>query len=346
MATFKKRGKYWQAQVRRVGHDHQSRSFDSKGDAEAWARQVENEIDRGIFFDRREAERTTLADAFERYRKEVVPLKLHKSQENQRINRWLDSPLAKRMLANLRGADFAKHRDERRAAGRAENTIRLELAIVGHLFEMARKEWGMEYLQNPLNNIRKPSGSKSRDRRLKHGEFELLQRLLSESSNVYAAPAMVLAIETALRQGMLCNLEWKWVDLDACMIRIPVAFRGIKNKGVPAMLPLSTRAIAALRSLPGSTDGRVLATTQNALVMAFKTAKKRYMAECHAKGVDPTSLLDLRWHDLRHEAASRLSERGFDAIRIAAVTGHRPGSMQMVARYVHTESESLVAMLG
>jgi integrase len=89
-----------------------------------------------------------------------------------------------------------------------------------------------------------------------------------------------------------------------------------------------------------------LATTQNALVTAFKTAKKRYMAECHANGVDPTSLLDLRWHDLRHEAASRLSERGFDAIRVAAVTGHRPGSMQMVARYVHTESESLVAMLG
>ena len=60
MATFKKRGKYWQVQVRRVGHEHQSRSFDSKGDAEAWARQVENEMDRGIFFDRREAERTTL----------------------------------------------------------------------------------------------------------------------------------------------------------------------------------------------------------------------------------------------------------------------------------------------
>ena len=119
----------WQAQVRRRGYETLSRTFDAKKDAQDWARQVEHEMDRGIFFDRTEAERTTLADALERYRREVVPEKRHPYQENQRINRWLDYPITKRSLANLLGADFAAYRDARRAAGRAENTIRLELAL-------------------------------------------------------------------------------------------------------------------------------------------------------------------------------------------------------------------------
>jgi hypothetical protein len=99
------------------------------------------------------------------YRLDILPTKRHAYQENCRINRWLMNDLCYRTLANLKGADFAQYRDLRRQAGRAENTIRLELQLINHLFEMARKEWGMENLTNPLNNIRKPSGSKAHDRR-------------------------------------------------------------------------------------------------------------------------------------------------------------------------------------
>lgn len=92
-------------------------------------------------------------------------------RSNIRIDRRVRHDLAYRTLAGLRGVDFAKYRDDRRAAGRAENTIRLELQIICHMFEIARKEWGMEGLSNPLNNIRKPTGSQARDRRLRPGEF-------------------------------------------------------------------------------------------------------------------------------------------------------------------------------
>lgn len=333
----------WQAQVRRHGYEGLTRSFDSKSDAEAWARRIESEMDRGVYIDRTESERTTLAQALERYRREIVPASRHPYQENQRINRWLDYPLTKRSLANLRGADFAMYRDARRAAGRAENTIRLELALIGHLFEMARKEWGMEGLMNPLNNIRKPSGSKRRERRLLPGEQELLSRLLRESRNPWADPAMVLAIETALRQAMLFELQWSWVDLDAQLIHIPAACRGVENKSVPAELPLSSRALAALRALPRSFDGRVLATTQNAVVCAFKVAKKRHLDECERSGANP-QLLDLRWHDLRHEAASRLFERGLGEMEVASITGHK--TMQTLKRYTHLNARNLVAKLG
>jgi len=222
MAYISQRGAYWRAEVRRRGYKPVYRSFDTKQQAQQWARKVETEIDSGAYVDRTEAERTTLREALERYRREIVPEKRHPYQENRRIQRWIDNHLSHRTLANLRGADFAKYRDERRAAGRAENTIRLELQISSHLFEIARKEWGMEALMNPLKNIRKPSGSEARDRRLRPGEFEKLHALLSASGNPWAALAFELAIETSLRQGALFSVQWEWLDLESRVIGHPI----------------------------------------------------------------------------------------------------------------------------
>jgi len=52
---------------------------------------------------------------------------------------------------------------------------------------------------------------------------------------------------------------------------------------------------------------------------------------------------DLHFHDLRHEAVSRLVEAGLSDQEIAAISGHR--SMQMLKRYTHLRAEDLVAKL-
>lgn len=332
MATVTKRGKYWRAQVRRLGYPPQHKTFDTNAEAEAWARSVESEMDRGIFVSRVEAERTTLADALKRYKTEVCSRKAHPAQEYQRVARWLREPLAHRYLANLKGADFAQYRDMRRAAGRAENTIRLELALVSHLFEIARKEWGMESLLNPLKNIRKPSGSRERDRRLQTGEYDRIASALSASENPCAIQAFDLAIETSLRQGMLVQLQWEWIDLERQVVAIPASFRRHGNKGVPPVLPLSKRAVEVLKSLPVRSSGPVLPTTANALRCVWKRALK------------DLGIKDLRWHDLRHEAASRLFEKGLHPLEVASITGHK--SLTMLRRYTHLQPEALVAKLG
>ncbi|WP_103852211.1 tyrosine-type recombinase/integrase [Burkholderia pseudomallei] len=358
MAYISQRGEYWRAEVRRRGYKPVYRTFDTKQQAQQWARRVEGEMDAGSFVDRSAAERTTLAEALKRYRREIVPEKRHPYQEERRIDRWLANELAYRTLANLKGADFAKYRDERRAAGRAENTIRLELQVIRHLFEIARKEWGMEGLPNPLDNIRKPSGSKARDRRLRPGEFDKLKVLLSAGRNPWVAPAFELAIETSLRQGALFSLRWEWIDLMARIIRFPVDARGADNKGVPAVLPLSMRAANILRNLAtiaeGDTarlgraaygppdvrrdlSGPVFATSVNAVICVWKRALQ-------TAGKHDPELLTLRWHDLRHEAASRLFEKGLHPMEVASITGHR--SMQMLKRYTHLNPESLLAKLG
>ena len=332
MATLTKRGNYWRAQVRRLGFPPQSKTFDTNAEAEAWARATESEMDRGIFVSRAEAERTTFAEALERYKTTISSRKAHPAQDYQRISHWLRQPLAHRYLTNLKGADFAQYRDMRRTVGRAENTIRLELALVSHLFEIARKEWGMESLLNPLRNIRKPSGSRERDRRLVAGEYERIAEALAGSANRWVRPAFDLAIETSLRQGMLVQLRWEWVDLDRQTVTIPVAFRRHGNKGVPAVLPLSSRAVHVLRSLPQSATGPILATSANALRCMWKRTLKEL------------GIVNLRWHDLRHEAASRFFEKGLHPLEVASITGHK--SLTMLRRYTHLQPEALAAKLG
>lgn len=74
MATIKNRGEYqWEAQIRRKGYPAQRKTFETKADAQAWARMIESEIDRGIFVSRVEAERTAFHELIDRYISEVAP---------------------------------------------------------------------------------------------------------------------------------------------------------------------------------------------------------------------------------------------------------------------------------
>jgi len=58
----------------------------------------------------------------------------------------------------------------------------------------------------------------------------------------------------------------------------------------------------------------------------------------------PQHLVDLRFHDLRHEAASRLFERGLNSMEVASVTGHR--TLQILKRYTHLKAGELAQKLG
>ena len=337
MAYIQQRGEFWRAEVNRKGYKPVYHSFDTRKLAEKWVRRIEAEMDAGIFVDKTLANRTTLAEALEKYRLKILPEKLHPYQESKRIDRWLRHDLSYRTLGNLRGIDFAEYRDGRRADGRAESTIRLELSIISHLFVIARKEWNMPGLINPIQDIRMPSGSAERDRRLTREEYVCIRRHLRRSKNPYAVHAFDLAIETSLRQGTLFKLRWEWVNFSTQMIKIPKAARGPANKGVPPIIPMSTRTYAILRKLhakqpQGNAKGLILDTTPNAVVCIWKNTKEILRIE------------DLRWHDLRHEATSQFFEKGLQIMEVASMTGHR--SMQMLKRYTHLNPESFREKLG
>ena len=346
MPTIVKRGPYqWQAKIRRKGQEAQSKTFTSKPDALAWTRELESEMDRNVFHSRAEAERTTLAEALDRYGTEVSPRKKGATQELNRIKLWKKRPLASRHLATIKGTDLAKLRDERRAEGKAENTIRLDLALLSHVFETARKEWGMESLVNPVRNIRVPAGSKQRDRRLHGAEQQYLFDALRTSGFPLAAIVSEFAIETGMRQSEILRLTW-----GAIKTRNVALLADTKN-GSARGVPLSPRALEILAALrPALAAGRIFKIRDDRVRRSFaqscRRGKAQYLKDCAEQKLAPDKdfLDDLRFHDLRHEATTRFFERGLGLMEVASITGHK--TLSMLRRYTHLRPEDLAKKLA
>ncbi|HHB75188.1 MAG TPA: site-specific integrase, partial [Desulfobulbus sp.] len=104
MATIIKRGPYqWQAKIRKKGHKSVSKTFDYRVDAEQWARDIEVEMDRGVYISRREAETTTLREAFDRYIDEHILKNLsHAHREVNRVRVIQERDWGDRFLSTIR----------------------------------------------------------------------------------------------------------------------------------------------------------------------------------------------------------------------------------------------------
>jgi len=320
----------YRAQVRIRGHAPKTQSFTRRTDAKRWIEETKTAMRNGTVAST-EAEHTTLKEALERYLREVTPTKKGKVREASRINVWIKHPLAVRFLSQLQrsAADFAKYRDERRAAGKSDSTIRSELVLLSSLFKIARKEWGMESLRNPLANIAIPNPGRTNERsRLLVGDEEkrLLEALKAAGS--YFAPMAELAIESAMRQGELLVLTWADIDLETRVAKL----RTSKN-GAGRDVPLSNRAAEIIRSLPRaiSDAAPLFPVGQDSVIRTFRAA-------CNAAGI-----VNLKFHDLRHEAATRICGR-LPMHEAMSVTGHKTPSMLL--RYYHPRAEDLARKLA
>ena len=72
MATFRNRHGKWQARVQRKGQQPVSKSFQSKEDAQRWARQIESDIDKGSYTSQVLADKSLIKDVIARYVEEVT----------------------------------------------------------------------------------------------------------------------------------------------------------------------------------------------------------------------------------------------------------------------------------
>ncbi len=360
MATIRKRGEYqWEAQVRKKGFASQTKTFNTKAQAEAWAAVIESEMVRGLFVSRAEAERTTLGQIIDRYLAEVTPSHRGKAAESIRLRAMQRHALSPRCLASLSSYDFARYRDERLKGNPANGikpvkpaTVHRELGIFRQVIEHARREWGISVPENPLALVSRPKVQNARDRRLEQNEESYLFAALAVDStaekakrNPWVLPLVKLALESAMRQGELISLTWSNIDLKNATAYLPVTKNGDARE-----VPLSSRAVAILKEMPRTIDGKVFPITQNALQMAWERALTRaikaYKLDCSNNGVTPlpTFLLNLRFHDLRHEATSRLAEKLSNILELSSVTGHK--DLQMLKRYYHPKASELAKKLG
>jgi len=329
MASIIKRGNYWRVMIRRKGYEPQYSTFDTKQEALTWSREIESKMDRGVFVDRREAETTLLREAIERYKQEVTPSKKGAKQEVDRFKIILLDPVCNLSMAAIQGKHIAGYRD-RRLAGVSPSTVVRDLNLLGHVFTVAMKDWGMPLSANPVQMARHPRipADAARTRRLEGDEEERLLAACMEYKGQWLQAIVALAVETAMRRGELFGVQWKDVHIKHKQLHIDKT----KN-GEARDVPLSTRAIRILDGLPRSLDGRVFKfSTPDQITTQFHRA-------CLTAGIE-----NLRFHDLRHEATSRIAERVQDVHTLARITGHK--TLQMLIRYYHPRTEDLAAMLG
>lgn len=326
MATIRKRGSVWQAQVRRQGSTPIAKSFATKADAALWARDLERSIDRAeLPANIRDLERVSLADLLARYEAEVTPRKRGAKQERYKLQVIRSHAISAAPLAKLTPSTLCGYRDDRLKQVRA-GTVRRELALLQHCLEIARREWGTPLLKNPMQSITLPRPARARDRRLGPGDEQRLREAIRSHHAWYLGPLMELAVETSMRRGELLSLLWADVDLDKRTAHLPVT----KN-GDARTVALTPKAIAIFGSLPRS-DVRVFPVSGNAVRLSWERLQKR------------AGLQGLRFHDLRHEAISRLFEAGLSIPEVALMSGHR--DLRMLLRYTHLRPEVLADKLA
>ena len=340
MATIRERGPYqWQAQILRKGQSPQYKTFNNKADAEKWARQTEAEMDRGHFVSRKEAENTTLAEALDRFEREKNKKGIQ--QYTSLVNVWKRHPLSKRFLTTIQGKDIAEYRDNRLETVGAQ-TVLHEIGLLSRLYNTAIKEWGMGGLLNPVAQIRKPRMPKARDRRLWPGEVD---RIVATTESSFLPDLVLFAVETGMRQGEIARMEWEHIDLKKKVYLMPDDAQRKPTRNVP----LSPGALRILERISRRIDGKVWGVEPHSISQAFRKAvaraRKAYEQECEEKGQKPDTafLVDLTFHDLRHEATSRFFEKGLNPMQVAAITGHK--TLQMLKRYTHLKAEDLAELL-
>jgi integrase len=321
----------YQAKIRKAGFPAQSKTFTTRKDAERWIVEREAEMSRGTFVDTKAATTMTLRQAIERYIEEVTPRKRSAEQEKPRLRAMARSDMAAHSLANLTPKEVAKWRDERLKEVSGA-TVHRNLAILRHVIQIARKEWGIAIPTNPVSEISMPKVSNARERRLTTDEEKALLAACAQSRNTFLIDAVTLALETGMRQSEIVGLDWRHVDLTKRVAHLPITKNGSSRN-----VPLSSKAIEVLKSRPceevnGLRTGKVFES------VTPEAVKRAFIRACTRAGLE-----NLRFHDLRHEATSRFFEKGFQIMEVSTITGHK--TLSMLKRYTHLSAEELAKRL-
>ncbi|MCO5401516.1 tyrosine-type recombinase/integrase [Ralstonia soli] len=327
MASIRHRGNKWQARITRKGFPPEVKTFNTRKEAEQWARSAEADMDRGSFVSRSQAEANTLEDIIDRYITDVCPTQRGGTDAVIRLRATCRNTLAKLSMAALTPKVLAAFRDERLKQVKPATVIR-DLAYLSAIINHARREWDIN-ITNPVALIRKPPTPQGRDRLLLADEEDRLLAALAPTGrrSPWLRPMMILSLETAMRRGELLQLRWSNINLEN-----QTAFLPMTKNGTARTVPLSRKAVDLLRELPRCIDGRVFPVNAPAHHAAFKRACKR------------AGLVDLHWHDLRHTAITRLAAKLPNLIELAAVSGHR--NLAMLKRYYHPSAVELAKKIG
>jgi integrase len=327
MATIRKRNDKYEVQIRRSGLQPFSKTFHTLKDARSWARHMDVEADRrDLPTDPKALRQVSLGELVTRYRDTISSTKRSHDREWFMLGTLLAHPISRRRLSELTAAHFAAYRDERLQDVRPAS-VKRELAPVRHMFEVARNEWGLPIRDNPLAKLQLSGVDRRRERRLRPGELGKIITAAECCRNKLIRPIILFALATGMRRGEILSVRQQHVDFAGRSLLIPET----KN-GYSRTIPLSNEAIALLHDNSREGQDWIFPVTANAFRLAWERVIRR------------TEIVDLHFHDLRHEAISRFFEMGLTTPEVALISGHR--DMRMLFRYAHATRSRILEKLA
>lgn len=329
MASLRKlKNKRFLAEVRKHGQ-YKSKTFDAKVQAMAWAVETEQS-----FTPEGWVQGKTLGELLIRYRDEVSPGKKSYRSEYNRLNKFSREPLASLLLGDVQQSHFDRWIEESLTRIKSSSVNR-DLNLFSAVFEQGiRWRW---IARNPVRGIRRPKNPHPRDRRISDKEIEkILDALGFDGEHVSTvrdviAVAFLFALETAMRQGEIWNLEWQDVYLEKRYVRLHETKNGSRRD--VALTSEAVRLLGLLNPLgserhPG---GKVFPTNQQSSGTIFR------------RTLQLAGIEGLTFHDTRHEALTRLAQK-LSVLDLARMVGHRDPRSLMI--YYNPTAEEIARQLG
>jgi integrase len=344
MATFAKRTNgHWQAKIRRKGVTL-SKIFRLKAEAQKWATATEAAIDAGTYNAAPDAPALSFGELVNRYERDILPT-LAPSEQRKRPGQlalWRER-FAGRAAASITPADIAVARDEWAAAGLSPATINRRMAALAAVYTAAAKQWHLIPLSvHPVRAVARQPEHNERVRYLTADERAALLKATAASPNPYLHVAVVLSLATGWRQSEVMGLRWSRVDLQRGWLTLETS----KNKdrrgiGIQGYVLELLRQLEKVRR--ADTELLFPARAPRA-VNAGKPLPPMNLRKPWEAALAAAGIRDFRWHDMRHDLASRLAVAGASLHEIGKVLGHK--TQRMSARYAHLSDEHLTDILG
>jgi integrase len=340
MASIQKRGSTYRARVIKREHPTYSKTFSTRIEAVKWARGIEAQIDNGALLPQQigSPSTRTLDTSFkvateEYIRTHTVHKRNYKSETfiiNKLANSWGHLP-----VRDIKKEHVLQLRDALVIANRAGATINKYYNAISKIFQMLQNEWSLQ-IDNPIKGIKRMPSNPSRIKRITGETLNILMQSASDCAPPLFTQILTIALETGMRRSELMGLEWQDVDLANRRVHLHITKNSESRR-----LPLTQEAVAIFKSIPKTHPDKIFPVSMCWLRRYFEKTRAQAKQRWLKQGANPFE--DLRYHDLRHEALSRLSDAGLNVIELAHISGHRVLSMLQV--YTHPSHEAIFAKL-
>lgn len=332
MASFEQRGSSIRAIVRLPGGGKKSATFDTKTEAETWASRMEQKKAIGALPPGKAGEATN-GDLFEVYLDSVASKTDSAKWNKLRLMKWLKDPLAsKRVTATLthdinewiaRSLSQPSARTERPVS---PATVNRELNLMSGAFGYAVKSLG--WIQsNPCHGAARPERGRPRKRPLLTDDEIAAIRISTgydtdpelKTLTARVGACVLLALETGMRSGELLRLRPQDYLREQRVIHVSAMERGGRKGSKSGRasvdpsrnVPLTARAVEILDQLllsPPAGQPYIVGLSDSQRDSLWRKAR------------DQAGIVDMHFHDTKHEAATRLA-RYIDVLALSHALG-------------------------